>query len=77
MNELCRLDDERAINTKSTFRLPHCEQSRCLAHSRECGLGAIARGLLGRIGLDPMLTIAAPHEESDMGGGGPPHHWRA
>ena len=77
MNALCRLADERAVSTKSTFRLPHCGQSRCLAHSRDCGLGAVARGLLGRIGLDPMLTIAAPHDESDLGDGGPPHHWRA
>ena len=73
----CRLADERAVGTKSTFRLPHCEQSRCLVHSRDCGLGAVARGLPGRIGLDPMLTIAAPHDESDLGDGGPPHHWRA
>jgi len=61
----CRLADERAVGTKSTFRLPHCEQSRCLVHSRDCGLGAVARGLPGRIGLDPMLTIAAPHDESE------------
>ena len=77
MNGLCRLDDERAVSTKSTFRLPHCEQSRCFAHPRDCGLGAVARGLLGQIGLDPMLPIAAPHDESDLGGDGPPHHWRA
>ena len=42
----------------------------------DCGLGAVARGLLGRIGLDPMLTIAAPHDEPDLGGGGPAQRHR-
>jgi hypothetical protein len=66
-----------ARNPRFGRRIAHCEQSRCLAHSRDCSLGAVARGLLGRIELDPMLTIAAPPDESDLGGGGLPHRWRA
>ena len=70
MNGLCRLDDERAVSTKSTFRPPHCEQVEVFGSFAGCSLGTVARGLLGWIGLDPMLAIAAPHDESDLGGGG-------
>jgi hypothetical protein len=46
-----------------------------LEHAR---LGAVAGGHLGRIGLDPVAALAAPHDEANASrGGAAERHWWA
>ena len=40
--------------------------------------GAVSLGHLGRVGLDLMLTVLAPNDQPDAGGGSvAERHWRA
>jgi hypothetical protein len=62
----------------SILRLPHCEQ-----RNRACQSGTVISApyrlaISGRIGLDLVAAIPAPHDEPQMRpGGAAERHWRA